>query len=118
MHVGLVVVRTDRSDSPAFGETLNVAARLESFAEPGTLVMSATAHKLVGTRFHTVDLGAQRLKGVEETVGVHRVSAARTADDPAPAVAFGAPMVGRDDELRRLMDAWNETREGVGPNAS
>src|SRR4051812_10451692 len=49
VHVGLVVVRTDRSDSPAFGETLNLAARLESFAEPGTLVMSATARKLVGT---------------------------------------------------------------------
>src|SRR3954452_2183185 len=34
VNVGLVVVRTDRSDAPAFGQTLNVAARLESFAKP------------------------------------------------------------------------------------
>jgi class 3 adenylate cyclase/tetratricopeptide (TPR) repeat protein len=114
VHVGLVVVRTDRPDAPAFGETLNVAARLESFAQPGTLVMSATAHKLVAGRFHTVGLGAQRLKGVEEMVGVHRASAPLTADDPQLAGAFGAPLVGRDEELRVLMDAWSDTREGRG----
>src|SRR3954468_4264099 len=114
VHVGLVVVRTDRPDSPAFGETLNVAARLESFAQPGTLVMSATAHKLAGARFHTLDLGAQRLKGVEEMVEVHRVDAPRGADDAVPAVAFGAPMVGRDEELGRLKDAWADARRGLG----
>src|SRR3954467_14793282 len=75
VHVGLVVVRTDRPDAPAFGETLNVAARLESFAEPGTLVMSATAHRLAGARFHTVNLGAHRLKGVDELIPIHRATA-------------------------------------------
>src|SRR4051794_10108122 len=117
VHVGLVVVRTDRPDAPAFGETLNVAARLESLAEPGTLVMSATAHKLSGARFHTVDLGSHRLKGVEEMVQVYRASAPRGADDPAPSVAFAAPLVGRDEQLRRLTDAWEQAREGVGRSA-
>ncbi|MEA2400402.1 MAG: hypothetical protein QOK00_805 [Thermoleophilaceae bacterium] len=114
VNVGLVVVRTDRPDSPAFGETLNVAARLESFAQPGTLVMSATAHKLAGVRFHTVDLGEQRLKGVAEPVGVHRVDGPRAADDPAPVVGFGAPMVGRERELARLLEAWADARSGRG----
>jgi class 3 adenylate cyclase/tetratricopeptide (TPR) repeat protein len=114
VHVGLVVVRTDRPDAPAFGETLNVAARLESLAEPGTLVMSATARKLVGTRFHTVNLGAQRLKGVEETVGVHRVDAPRAADDPAPVAGFGGPLIGREGELSRLTAAWADARQGMG----
>jgi class 3 adenylate cyclase/tetratricopeptide (TPR) repeat protein len=112
VHVGLVVVRTDRPDSPAFGETLNVAARLESFAQPGTLVMSATAQKLAGARFHTVDLGEQRLKGVDAPVGVHRVDGPRTADDPAAAPAFGAPLVGREEELQRLVEAWSDVRQG------
>ena len=114
VHVGLVVVRTDRPDSPAFGETLNVAARLESFAEPGTVVMSSTAHKLAGARFHTVDLGEQLLKGVDAPVGVHRVDGPRTADDPEPPAAFGAPLVGREDELRRLVGTWGDARQGLG----
>src|SRR3954462_1504381 len=63
VHVGLVVVRTDRSDAPAFGETLNVAARLESFAEPGTLVMSGTAHQLAGAGFPPRNLGAHNREG-------------------------------------------------------
>jgi class 3 adenylate cyclase/tetratricopeptide (TPR) repeat protein len=114
IHVGLVVVRTDRPDSPAFGETLNVASRLESFAEPGTVVMSDAAHKLAGARFHTVDLGEHRLKGVEALVRVHRVDAARTVDDPAPVVGFDAPLVNREDERRQLMDAWAAARDGDG----
>ncbi|MEA2418195.1 MAG: hypothetical protein QOE60_401, partial [Thermoleophilaceae bacterium] len=114
IHVGLVVVRTDRPDSPAFGETLNVASRLESFAEPGTLVMSAAAYKLAGARFHTVDLGEHSLKGVEAEVGVHRVDGARTADESVPIVSFGAPLVGREEELGQLVDAWGEVRGGVG----
>jgi class 3 adenylate cyclase/tetratricopeptide (TPR) repeat protein len=114
IHVGLVVVRTDRPDSPAFGETLNVASRLESFAEPGTVVMSSTAHKLAGARFHTNDLGEHELKGVAEPVHVHRVDGARTADDEAPAAAFGAPLVNRVEERQRLMDAWRDARDGRG----
>jgi class 3 adenylate cyclase/tetratricopeptide (TPR) repeat protein len=114
VHVGLVVVRTDRPDSPAFGETLNVAARLESFAQPGTLVMSATAHKLAGTRFHTVDLGEQSLKGVGAPVGVHRVDGARGPDDPPPPAAFGGPLVNREEELRGLAEAWADARQGRG----
>jgi class 3 adenylate cyclase/tetratricopeptide (TPR) repeat protein len=114
IHVGLVVVRTDRPDSPAFGETLNVASRLESFAKPGTVVVSATAHKLAAARFHTQDLGEHRLKGVAEPVRVHRVDGARTADDQASAAAFGAPLVNRVEERRLLMEAWSDARDGRG----
>jgi class 3 adenylate cyclase/tetratricopeptide (TPR) repeat protein len=117
VHVGLVVVRTDRPDAPAFGETLNVAARLESFAEPGTLVMSSAAHRLAGGRFHTSDLGSHLLKGVEEPVHVYRASAPRTSDDPAPAVVFGAPLVGRERELGVLVDVWEAARAGAGRSA-
>jgi class 3 adenylate cyclase/tetratricopeptide (TPR) repeat protein len=113
IHVGLVVVRTDRPDAPAFGETLNVASRLESFAEPGTVVMSAAAQKLAGERFQTVDLGEHALKGVGAPVGIHRVDGVRAADEHAPTVAFDAPLVNREGERRRLMEAWSEARGGV-----
>jgi class 3 adenylate cyclase/tetratricopeptide (TPR) repeat protein len=114
IHVGLVVVRTDRPDSPAFGETLNVASRLEAFAEPGTVVMSSTAHRLAGARFLTEDLGEHELKGVADPVRVHRVDGARTPDDEAPAAAFGATLVNRVEERQLLLDAWRDARDGHG----
>jgi class 3 adenylate cyclase/tetratricopeptide (TPR) repeat protein len=113
VHVGPVLVRTDRSDV-AFGETVNRAARLEGFAEPGTLVISEAAHRLVGGRFRTEFLGLAELKGVDEPVGVHRVFGARAADEPPPLVAFDAPLVGRELELEQLLGAWSATRRGVG----
>jgi tetratricopeptide (TPR) repeat protein len=45
---------------------------------------------------------------------VHRVDGSRAADDPAPTPAFGAPLVGRDADLRRLVEAWGDARRGRG----
>jgi class 3 adenylate cyclase/tetratricopeptide (TPR) repeat protein len=113
VHVGPAVLLTDRPDEPAFGETLNVAARLQSFAEPDTLVVSETAHRLAGARFSTVYLGTPELKGVARPLGVHRVDGPRAGDDEPPAAAFGAPLVGRERELRQLREAWNAAKHGV-----
>ena len=109
IHVGLV----GRADRPIrhsrLRRDLNVAARLESFAEPGTVVMSSAAHTLAGDRFHTEDLGEHALKGVA-TGRRLRVDGARAPDDDASAAAFGATLVGRDDELAAADDAWRESR--------
>lgn len=114
VHVGPVVLRTDRLDAAAFGETFHLAARLESAAEPDTLVISDDAHRLVGARFHTEFLGLAQLKGIDQQIGMHRVLGPRTADDPQPALAFDAPLVGREPELQRLLDAWQAAKHGIG----
>jgi hypothetical protein len=46
------------------GETPNLAARLQGIAEPNSVVLAESTHKLVGNLFELEDLGAQELKGV------------------------------------------------------
>jgi class 3 adenylate cyclase len=46
------------------GETPNVAARLQSTAEPNTVVIADSTRKLLGNLFDVEDLGAQDLKGL------------------------------------------------------
>src|SRR5262245_28892754 len=46
------------------GETPNVAARLQSIAEPNSIVIADSTRKLVGNLFELGDLGAKDLKGI------------------------------------------------------
>jgi class 3 adenylate cyclase/tetratricopeptide (TPR) repeat protein len=112
VHVGLVVLRTDRADTPAFGEAIHIAARLESFADPGTIVISDVAHRLVGRRFRTTELGEQRLKGIEQPIAIYRVDGTRDDLGPSPTGADRTPFVGRRDELARLHAVWSTIAAG------
>src|SRR5690348_14796794 len=46
------------------GETPNLAARLQSLAEPNSVVIAESTRKLVGNLFELEDLGPQNLKGI------------------------------------------------------
>jgi adenylate cyclase len=63
--------------SDLYGDCVNVAARLESLAEPGSVCVSQTVFShvraKVDLRFH--DLGEQSLKNIAESIRVYRVSA-------------------------------------------
>src|SRR5204862_5477255 len=48
MHTGLVVVS---QDGAVFGDTPNVAARVQTLAEPHTVLITAATHPLVAGRF-------------------------------------------------------------------
>src|SRR5579864_7492926 len=50
------------------GETPNLAARLQSMATPGAVVISSTTHGLTGGLFEYRDLGNVELKGFAENV--------------------------------------------------
>lgn len=73
IHSGTVEIgefSTDRSDFTAIGKTVNVAARLESQAAGGEVLVSAATAALApqATQAPTRDL---RLKGVEQPVSAH-----------------------------------------------
>src|SRR5262249_40971596 len=46
------------------GETPNLAARLQTMAEPNSLVIAESTRKLLGNLFELEDLGGQYLKGI------------------------------------------------------
>src|SRR5712672_1089024 len=58
-----------------YGDGVNVAARLESLAEPGSICISDTVHAQVRDKLALAyaDLGEQSVKNIDEPVRVYRV---------------------------------------------
>jgi adenylate cyclase len=67
VHYGDVLLR----EGAAFGDAINVAARLQTLARPGTICMSEGVYRQVGNKFDEkfIDLGRQRLKNI--SVPIH-----------------------------------------------
>jgi class 3 adenylate cyclase/predicted ATPase len=118
IHSGLVVVGEvgggARHERLALGETPNVAARLQSLAEPDTVVISAATHRLVGAQFACEDSGTHDVKGVSAPLRVYRVLGESVATPAAPLPAAPSPLVGREPELARLLACWARASAGQG----
>lgn len=120
IHSGLVVVGEmgagGRREQLALGETPNLAARLQSLAEPDTVVISGATHRLIHALFECRDLGAQTVKGVGTPVRVYSVlgeSAVRTPGATAVKTLRGS-LVGREREEAYLWSRWEEVQAGTG----
>ncbi len=100
----------------AVGDTVNVAARLEQEAQPGSILVSNTTRRLVQGAFVFQDLGERSLKGVEERVTIFRpVQATGVQSRLALAGASGlTPLVGREREVALLLKSWEEAKAGHG----
>ena len=73
VHVGDVVV----DGANLLGDGVNIAARLESFAEPGSICISATARDHIGNKLPLTfdDLGDQEVKNIDQPIRAYRVQA-------------------------------------------
>jgi class 3 adenylate cyclase/predicted ATPase len=116
MHTGAVVVgRGGGADVDVFGDTPNLAARLQEVAAPDTVVISAATLRLVRGIFVTEDLGALALKGFAQPISAHRVvqpSGVRSRLD-VPGVHL-TRFVDRNAEFDALIERWEESRNGRG----
>ena len=98
------------------GETPNLAARLQSIAEPNSVVIAESTRKLVGNLFELEDLGAQDLKGIAGPVRAW--AALRPTSVESRFEAFHATglteLVGREEELELLLRRWSKAKTGEG----
>jgi adenylate cyclase len=70
IHLGDVV---EESDGDLMGDGVNIAARLEGIAKPGTVCLSEDAYRQVSGRLdmEVADLGPTRLKNIEKPIRVY-----------------------------------------------
>lgn len=99
----------------ALGDTINLAARLQAVAEPGSVVLSDAAQKLVEGLVESRYAGAHQMKGKAEAQRVHRLIAMREGIHRFDAaVSRGlTDYVGRDRELEALERRMAEAGVGI-----
>jgi class 3 adenylate cyclase len=108
---GVVVVGTGHDRLT--GDCLNLAARLEAAAQPGTILVSEDVRRLARGWFEYKDLGGLDLKGFAEPIRSFRVVGPSLAQTRFAALSqISAPaMVGRDAENAALFATWEDVRQ-------
>jgi len=94
----------------ALGDTMNVAARLQSEAEPGTIVVGTRTAGELRARFRLEALGHLSVKGREAPVEAWRLVRAEASARPGEA----RPLVGREDEAKVLRATIESLAQGRG----
>src|SRR5262245_10011914 len=113
--VSELLISDTSTEQAVVGETPNLAARLQSVAEPGTVLICPNTHRLTAGHFNYRDLGPSSLKGWTEpmsvwqvlgTSGLGRFEAMHKTKLP--------PLFGREEELEVLLRRWGHAAQGEG----
>jgi class 3 adenylate cyclase/predicted ATPase len=121
LNTGEVVLRSIRKDDLhtdylPVGHSTHIAARMESLASGGGIVVSQATHKLTEGYFRFNPLGAAKVKGVTEPIPIYEVLGVgplRTRLQVAARRGL-VRFVGRQDELAQLRRALESARAGHG----
>ena len=114
--VGDLIGSGEAQERGIVGETPNRAARLQSAAEPNTVVIAEGTRKLLGNLFDLKDLGAQDLKGMGDHVKAWAILRPASVESRFEALhASGlTELVGREEELELLLRRWSKAKTGEG----
>ena len=98
------------------GETPNLAARLQSIAEPNSVVIAESTRRLLGNLFELQVVQAKDLRGITEPVqawAALRASSAKGRFEALRTTRLTA-LVGREEELELLLQRWSKAKSGEG----
>lgn len=119
INTGLVMVGAVGSDLrmeyTAMGDAINLAARMEQTAEPGTIQITGHTYRLVSSRFEFENLGAIEVKGKSQPVQAYRVLRRKSSPVRGRGIeGLAAPLIGRREEEDRLHQVVANLEHGTG----
>jgi class 3 adenylate cyclase len=118
LNTGPVVVGTVtddlQMDFTAIGDTVNLAARMQQVAEPGSVFISEPTHRIVAGYFDCAPLGALAVKGKAQPVRAWRVIGERPVRTRLEVAAERSltRFVGRMPELARWRSCCSSCTTG------
>ena len=98
------------------GDAVNVAARLEQTAEPGTIVVGDRTARAVRGFFTLRELARLALKGKADHVAAYVVEGEREVPEERGVPGLRAPIVGRDGELEVLRTTFERVQSERRPH--
>jgi class 3 adenylate cyclase/predicted ATPase len=112
----VVIGNRSGSESEIFGDAANIAARVQSAADPDAVIVTSAVNRLVSGLFVVEERGAHQLKGIAEPVDLYRIIRLSSVRNRlAASMVHGlTPFVGRDDETRLLWSRWQRASNGEG----
>ncbi len=115
MRIGLNTGEVVREEADLFGSTVNAAARIQSAAEPGQILISDGLRMLLGaaSNIELKDRGEFALKGFSDPWHLYEVVWEMPAARPG-ALPDRTPYVGRADELSQLRQLMAAAVRGQG----
>jgi class 3 adenylate cyclase len=111
--VGDLIGSGSSLESAAVGDTPNLAARLQTIAEPGGVVISESTRRLTGDLFEYRDLPSAQLKGRRAPERAFVVLGEGVIDSRFEALRRDQlSLVGRTEELELLLRRWEKAKSG------
>jgi class 3 adenylate cyclase len=118
INTGLVVVGNVGAgqyfEYTALGDAINIAARMESTALPGTIQITEATKKHLQSDFQLESIGKLQLKGKTEPILTFKVNGFTSTNHSVRDEKLHSPMVGRARELKVLEDALNRLNGRTG----
>jgi class 3 adenylate cyclase len=94
------------------GDAVNTAARVQSAAEPGQVLVDGATYRLAGSAVGFADAGEHRLKGKSDPVPLWRATRVLAGVGGSQRVdGLEAPLTGRDAELRTIKELFHAAAE-------
>jgi class 3 adenylate cyclase/predicted ATPase len=114
--VGDLIGSGDAQERGIVGKTPNLAARLQSVAEPNTVVIAEGTRKLLGNMFELEDLDAKDLKGIAGPVRAWAALRPASVESRFEAHHMSGltNLVGRQEELDLLLRRWSKVLDSEG----
>src|SRR6516165_882997 len=114
--VGYLIASDESEERVMVGETPNLAARLQSIAEPNMVVIAESTRRLLGGFFELDDLGMRSFKGIAGPVRAWAVLQASSVASRFEALhpTGLTALVGREEEFESLRRRWLKATDGEG----
>jgi predicted ATPase/class 3 adenylate cyclase len=113
--IGMMAVEGS-AEQAVVGDTPNLAARLQTLAQPGTVLVCANTFRLVRGHFLFRELEPEKIRGWSEAIQFYQVLEAKRIESRFEAAhEMRVPqLVGREEEVDLLLRRWKQAKTGEG----